>query len=638
MDTTLRLDGPVVIKNQDLFAQTGAIVTNTDHRMSGRGGLDKEVHRLAGARLAAHCAPLPDLREGGAYVTPSFDLAGRGITRIIHTLSHRFDPSNRLESAARLHRTVMKVLSEAKSVGITKISLPLLGTGALGYSPIVSAETILSAMVEFNRMNAGHFEEISLVIPDATVIGSILPILPEILGSRASGDPASSAAGGAPASSSGFVVHPFSIELMPSDLDTHRHRILPDGRQVIELGVRDGVPHYMLIPIARATPPSTARDAELAARLLRRDPPAPLVPVPAAAPLADPSEVVVRPYDPARMFERQYGVRILADGRRVIMLNPSGTDCMERDPHLEPIAARYIAGGAGGVARHSESRTPRRINPAPGYVVLPYDSITFLSSAFDSVPLILPDGRQVMRFGSGNRYMELNPSVYHRLTPAEVEALPPPFATTIRVETREAAPAPAVPSVDHRMLFERRDSLLMPPAAREPGSMTIDVTELEYPVIRFNMTKYLALRSDVVPIRLRDGRHVVKLHGENFYMEVNPAAPVARAPAPIAPSLPPIRPIPAATRAVDDEDPSAPARGPSAIAASSVVGLDPRGLTVSTIGAPARPAGVSGSTLTVSTAGADPRALTVSTMGASGGASMPTAGLDAILRSWGGGR
>ena len=104
------------------------IVNPTDPDYSGSGGLDQQIHRLAGPELARHCAALPRLDYGRAVLTPAFEL---GALAVIHTAAPVWTPGG--ESEALLRSCYRESLALVRDLDAPTVALPLIGTGTQAY-------------------------------------------------------------------------------------------------------------------------------------------------------------------------------------------------------------------------------------------------------------------------------------------------------------------------------------------------------------------------------------------------------------------------------------------------------------------------------------------------------------------------
>ncbi len=114
-----------------------AIVNAANSSLLGGGGVDGAIHRAAGPRLVEACRALGGCPEGGAKVTPGFDLPA---TWIIHAVGPRWRGGGSGEPE-RLADCYRNSLARADEVGATTVAFPAISTGIFGY-PLGAATEI----------------------------------------------------------------------------------------------------------------------------------------------------------------------------------------------------------------------------------------------------------------------------------------------------------------------------------------------------------------------------------------------------------------------------------------------------------------------------------------------------------------
>lgn len=106
-----------------------AIVNAANSGLLGGGGVDGAIHRAAGPALLDACRPIGGCPEGGAVVTPGFDLPARWV---IHAVGPRWRGGHAGE-AETLASCYRNALARADEVGATTVSFPAISTGIFGY-------------------------------------------------------------------------------------------------------------------------------------------------------------------------------------------------------------------------------------------------------------------------------------------------------------------------------------------------------------------------------------------------------------------------------------------------------------------------------------------------------------------------
>ena len=183
----------------DLLAQrTQAIVNAANETCLGGGGIDGIIHRAAGPNLRTACAALPERRAGvrcptgEAVITNSFNLASRGIQRIIHTVGPIYSAAGAVavtnvseasehiraiigrnpRSAGLLYNAYCNSLQVALENNVSTIAFPSISTGIFGYPLEEATQIALVAIQDFCTRNPDSFREVRLVFLDRGATGN----------------------------------------------------------------------------------------------------------------------------------------------------------------------------------------------------------------------------------------------------------------------------------------------------------------------------------------------------------------------------------------------------------------------------------------------------------------------------------
>ena len=139
-----------------------AIVNAANSSLLGGGGVDGAIHRAAGRGLDEACRALGGCPEGGAKVTPGFDLPA---TWIIHAVGPRWRGGGSGERE-RLADCYRNALARADEVGATTVAFPAISTGIFGYpldaATEIAIETVRSTPTSVATVRFVCFDDTTL--------------------------------------------------------------------------------------------------------------------------------------------------------------------------------------------------------------------------------------------------------------------------------------------------------------------------------------------------------------------------------------------------------------------------------------------------------------------------------------------
>ena len=149
------------------------IISNPDLDMKRGGGAGAAIHKSGGGSIQRECFAQGLQLPGSVVVTRAGNLTARFIFHIV--------PSEPLNTQ-NVKASVMKCLQEAEKKGISSISFPAIGTGNLGISAKSCAETMLSAIGEFNDKQPISMQLIKMIIFQTEMIKDVRLAMKEASG------------------------------------------------------------------------------------------------------------------------------------------------------------------------------------------------------------------------------------------------------------------------------------------------------------------------------------------------------------------------------------------------------------------------------------------------------------------------
>jgi O-acetyl-ADP-ribose deacetylase len=124
--------------------QTDAVVTAANESLTGGGGVDGAIHRVAGPRLAEAGAAIGPCAPGDAMATPAFDL-GPPVRHVIHTVGPIWEGGTHGEAGV-LASCYRRCLRLADELGVRSIAFPAIATGVYGFPAGEAARIALSTI------------------------------------------------------------------------------------------------------------------------------------------------------------------------------------------------------------------------------------------------------------------------------------------------------------------------------------------------------------------------------------------------------------------------------------------------------------------------------------------------------------
>ena len=144
-----------IIQGNILHYRCDAIVNPTDEFFSGSGGLDEQVHLVAGPELYKECAALGRLEIGQAALTKAYRL---GCRKIIHTVAPWWSGREvELELLRECYRSSLRL---ALDEGLTELAFPLIGSGTRAFPK----ETVLEIAAEEIRVFLSAHDDFRILL------------------------------------------------------------------------------------------------------------------------------------------------------------------------------------------------------------------------------------------------------------------------------------------------------------------------------------------------------------------------------------------------------------------------------------------------------------------------------------------
>lgn len=138
-----------IIRNDIIKVDADAIVNPTNRALDGGGGVDLEIHKAAGPKLAEECKSLGELPVGQARITKGYNLPAR---YVIHTAGPVWQGGNSGEEGL-LKDCYRSSLNLARKYGLESIAFPLISSGSFGYPKDLALRTAISSIGEFLLSN-----------------------------------------------------------------------------------------------------------------------------------------------------------------------------------------------------------------------------------------------------------------------------------------------------------------------------------------------------------------------------------------------------------------------------------------------------------------------------------------------------
>ena len=150
-------------KGNIVEAPAEAIVNAANERLADGSGVCGAIFAAAGRQqLGASCRAIGGCATGQAVITPSHDLASRGIKNIIHAVGPRWHSHEPATADSLLENAYRSSLALAEAEGLTSIAFPPISTGIFDFPKDRAADIAVRVAQE----HSGSVSKILLVAFD----------------------------------------------------------------------------------------------------------------------------------------------------------------------------------------------------------------------------------------------------------------------------------------------------------------------------------------------------------------------------------------------------------------------------------------------------------------------------------------
>jgi O-acetyl-ADP-ribose deacetylase len=128
----------------DISAQPDftAVVNAANARLAPGGGVAGAIHRAAGSKLAAECAPLAPIHPGEAVITGGHGLPNRYVIHCLGPVYGTDEPAPGI--LASCYRNSLRMAEQRQ---IDSLAFPAISTGVFGYPREEAAEVALKTVL-----------------------------------------------------------------------------------------------------------------------------------------------------------------------------------------------------------------------------------------------------------------------------------------------------------------------------------------------------------------------------------------------------------------------------------------------------------------------------------------------------------
>lgn len=144
----------------DISAQPDftAVVNAANAQLAPGGGVAGAIHRAAGPKLAAECAPLAPINPGEAVITGGHGLPNRYVIHSLGPVYGKDEPAAGI--LASCYRNSLRMAEQRR---IDSIAFPAISTGSFGYPREEAAEVAIKTILA-KLPSLAHVKRIRFVL------------------------------------------------------------------------------------------------------------------------------------------------------------------------------------------------------------------------------------------------------------------------------------------------------------------------------------------------------------------------------------------------------------------------------------------------------------------------------------------